>query len=73
MGLNPEIISNYNIHLHVPEGATPKDGPGIYVDLFSLCFTQKEWRKNGNDRRNYLAVKVLPVGIGEILSVACQY
>jgi ATP-dependent Lon protease len=26
MGLNPEIISNYNIHLHVPEGATPKDG-----------------------------------------------
>jgi ATP-dependent Lon protease len=27
MGLNPEIISNYNIHLHVPEGATPKDGP----------------------------------------------
>jgi ATP-dependent Lon protease len=26
MGLNPEIISNYNIHLHVPEGATPKTG-----------------------------------------------
>jgi ATP-dependent Lon protease len=25
-GFKPEIISNYNIHLHVPEGATPKDG-----------------------------------------------
>jgi ATP-dependent Lon protease len=31
MGLNPEIISNYNIHLHVPEGATPKEDGLVLV------------------------------------------
>jgi ATP-dependent Lon protease len=59
MGLNPEIISNYNIHLHVPEGATPKDGPSAGIamlTLFSLCFyAEKSEEKYGNDRRNYLA------------------
>jgi hypothetical protein len=58
MGLNPEIISNYNIHLHVPEGATPKDGLLVYsnVDLFSLCFyAERVKKKYGNDGRNYLA------------------
>ena len=25
MGLNSEILNKYNIHLHVPEGATPKE------------------------------------------------
>jgi ATP-dependent Lon protease len=36
MGLNPEIISNYNIHLHVPEGATPKDGPSAGIAMLTL-------------------------------------
>jgi ATP-dependent Lon protease len=55
MGLNPEIISNYNIHLHVPEGATPKDGPSAGIAMLTslVCFTERV--KNGNDRRNYLA------------------
>jgi ATP-dependent Lon protease len=35
MGLNPEIISNYNIHLHVPEGATPKDGPSAGIAMLT--------------------------------------
>jgi len=48
LGLNPEIISKYNIHLHVPEGATPKDGPSagiaMLTSLVSL-FTQKRVKK----------------------------
>ena len=26
-GLDPSVFGNYNVHVHVPEGATPKDGP----------------------------------------------
>lgn len=49
MGLNSEILNKYNIHLHVPEGATPKDGPSagiaMLTSLVSL-FTQKRVKKN---------------------------
>ena len=42
--INPEIFDKYNIHIHVPEGATPKDGPSagiaMLTSLISL-FTQK--------------------------------
>src|SRR5690606_38423543 len=27
LGIKPDIFENYNVHIHVPEGATPKDGP----------------------------------------------
>jgi ATP-dependent Lon protease len=43
-GIDPEIFDKYNIHIHVPEGATPKDGPSagiaMLTSLVSL-FTQK--------------------------------
>jgi ATP-dependent Lon protease len=58
MGLNPEIISNYNIHLHVPEGATPKDGPSAGIAMLTSLVSvlrRKSEEKYGNDRRNYLA------------------
>jgi ATP-dependent Lon protease len=66
MGLNPEIIVKYNIHLHVPEGATPKDGPSagiaMLTSLVSL-FTQKRVRKNtAMTGEITLRGKVLPVG-----------
>jgi ATP-dependent Lon protease len=66
LGLNPEIIAKYNIHLHVPEGATPKDGPSagiaMLTSLVSL-FTQKRVKKNlAMTGEITLRGKVLPVG-----------
>ncbi len=66
LGINPEILPKYNIHLHVPEGATPKDGPsagiGMLTSLYSL-FTQKRVRENiAMTGEITLRGKVLPVG-----------
>ena len=64
--LDSEILSKYNIHLHVPEGATPKDGPSagiaMLTSLVSL-FTQKRVKKNlAMTGEITLRGKVLPVG-----------
>lgn len=64
--LNPEIISKNNIHIHVPEGATPKDGPSagiaMLTSLYSL-YTQKRVKKNlAMTGEITLRGKVLPVG-----------
>ncbi len=66
LNLDPEIISKYNIHLHVPEGATPKDGPSagiaMLTSLVSL-FTQKRVKKSiAMTGEITLRGKVLPVG-----------
>ena len=66
LGLNPDILSKYNIHLHVPEGATPKDGPSagiaMLTSLVSL-FTQKRVKKSiAMTGEITLRGKVLPVG-----------
>ena len=29
-GINSNVFEKWNVHLHVPEGATPKDGPSRY-------------------------------------------
>ena len=65
-GLNPDIISKYNIHLHVPEGATPKDGPSagiaMLTSLVSL-YTQRKIKKGiAMTGEITLRGKVLPVG-----------
>src|ERR1019366_4629290 len=31
LGLKPEVFDNWNVHIHVPEGATPKDGPSAGI------------------------------------------
>jgi ATP-dependent Lon protease len=66
LGLDSVILSKYNIHLHVPEGATPKDGPSagiaMLTSLVSL-FTQKRVKKNlAMTGEITLRGKVLPVG-----------
>ena len=47
--LNPAIFDKYNVHIHVPEGATPKDGPSagiaMLTSLVSL-FTQRKVKKS---------------------------
>ena len=53
-GLDSKIFDSYNVHIHVPEGATPKDGPSagitMLTSLISL-FTQKKVKKKPcNDR-----------------------
>jgi ATP-dependent Lon protease len=66
MGLNSDLLNKYNIHLHVPEGATPKDGPSagiaMLTSLVSLL-TQKRVKKNlAMTGEITLRGKVIPVG-----------
>ena len=64
--LKSEIFDNYNVHIHVPEGATPKDGPSAGITMLTSLvslFTQKKIRKSlAMTGEITLRGKVLPVG-----------
>ena len=66
LGLNPEVFSNWNVHVHVPEGAIPKDGPSAGVTMvtsLASAFTQRKVKKNlAMTGEITLRGKVLPVG-----------
>ncbi|MBV1922494.1 MAG: endopeptidase La [Flavobacteriaceae bacterium] len=66
LGLDPEIFAKYNVHIHVPEGATPKDGPSAGVtmltSLVSLYTQRKVKRSLAMTGEITLRGKVLPVG-----------
>ena len=48
LGITPEAFANKNIHIHVPEGATPKDGPSAGIAMLTAlasAFTGKKVKK----------------------------
>lgn len=48
-GVADDQLENLNVHVHVPEGATPKDGPSAGITIFTAmisAFTQRKVRSN---------------------------
>jgi ATP-dependent Lon protease len=66
LDINPDIFRKWNVHIHVPEGATPKDGPSAGITLFTAlasAFTQRKVRaKIAMTGELTLRGKVLPIG-----------
>ena len=49
LGIDPKDFERYDIHIHVPEGATPKDGPSAGIAIFNSLvssFTNNKVRKD---------------------------
>ena len=64
--IDPDIFQRWNVHIHVPEGATPKDGPSAGITMFTAlasAFTQRKVRlRLAMTGEITLRGKVLPVG-----------
>ncbi len=66
LNIDPEIFENWNTHIHVPEGAIPKDGPSAGITMITSLtsvYTQRKVRPNlAMTGEITLRGKVLPVG-----------
>ena len=64
--IDAELFEKYNVHMHVPEGATPKDGPSAGITMLTSLvslFTQRKVKKSiAMTGEITLRGKVLPVG-----------
>ncbi len=66
LGIDSEVMDKYNVHIHVPEGATPKDGPSAGITMLTSLvslYTQRKVKKSvAMTGEITLRGKVLPVG-----------
>lgn len=66
LGLDQEVFDKWNVHIHVPQGAIPKDGPSAGITLLTAlasAFTQKKVKKFvAMTGEITLRGRVLPVG-----------
>jgi ATP-dependent Lon protease len=66
LGIDPGVFDQWNVHIHVPEGATPKDGPSAGISMLTSlasAFTQRRVKnKLAMTGEITLRGKVLPVG-----------
>ena len=66
LGLSEDVFDKWNVHIHVPEGAIPKDGPSAGITMatsLASVFTQRKVRARvAMTGEITLRGKVLPVG-----------
>lgn len=66
LNIDPDVFENWNTHVHVPEGAIPKDGPSAGITMITSlasAYTQRKVRANlAMTGEITLRGKVLPVG-----------
>ena len=66
LNINPDVFDAWNVHVHIPEGATPKDGPSAGITMLTAltsAFTQRKVKSQlAMTGEITLRGRVLPVG-----------